>query len=175
MINMKLFSIELKIININAQGFIEGSHFEQILLLVEKKDIDIISIVETWLSPALSNKLIEIEDYKIFRSVRNNKRAKKKKGGGVCCYVRKELKVLRCEKSFKSNHTLIDFCILEIQSVNSKFLFCNIYRHNDNDDSSTNQVFERIIELSIEFKHAFVCGDFNANFFDTHKYAKLQI
>lgn len=123
----------LKIIHFNAQGLLEGMHFEQICDVINKFKLDIIAISETWLNQAISNKTMSINGYQVFRSDRNfNRSIIKKGGGGVCMYVRNGLKVTRTEKSHKTCSKLLDFLFLEIQSSTSKFLICNIYRRGDN-------------------------------------------
>lgn len=173
-LSMKNFK-KLSILNFNAQGLLDASHFEQICVFVEKNNIDIISIEETWLNSSINDKLIAISGYKLYRSDRNLKRAKKKKGGGVCCYIRDNFKIIRAEKSSKSKYSLIDYLIIEIQSDRAKFLFCNFYRHHENPDSDTNEIFEHVVSLSLEYENVFICGDFNANYFEKTKYVKLQI
>lgn len=119
--------------------------------------------------------MIEINEYKIFRSDRNFKRANKQKGGGVCAYIKSNLKAKYLEKSNGTQCSLIDYLILEISSTKTKFLFCNIYRHSDCPDIETNNIFNRINELSVEYLHVIICGDFNANKFNKNKYTKLNI
>lgn len=165
-----------KILVFNAQGLLEGSHLEHIILLNDSLRSDIIAIGESWLNKSVSNKLINIDGYKVYRSDRNFKMKNVKRGGGgVCVYVRENLKVKRIDMSNGSHYTLIDFSILEIQSARTKFLFCNLYRHGDCSDSETNELFNRIIELSVNYQHVVVCGDFNANSFDVNKYSKLNV
>lgn len=78
----------LKIIHFNAQGLLEGTHFENICSMLVKLDVDVIAISESWLNSNISNKMIDINRYQLFRSDRKFKRGLiKKEGGGVCMYV----------------------------------------------------------------------------------------
>ena len=153
---------------------LEAAHFEQICIYVAENNIDIISIQETWLNSSISDNLVAINGYKLFRSDRDVKKSKKKKGGGVCCYIRNNLKAILVEKSSKSKYTLIDFLLVEIISNKSKFFFGNFYRHADNPQYDTNEIFEHVSALSLNYNDVFMCGDFNANYFDAQKYSKLQ-
>lgn len=163
------------ILNLNAQGLLEGNHFEQMCTYINDNRIDIISVEETWLNTTVNNKSVDIEGYKICRSDRNLRRAKKKKGGGVCMYVRNDLKFNVVERKSISKYTLIDYIIMEVIFDKYKFLFCNFYRHCDNPDNDTNEIFERVIEISQKYENVIICGDFNANFYDNAKYRKLQV
>lgn len=164
----------IKILNFNAQGLLESEHFEHIFNYNHDLKADIIAIEETWLHKSIINKMVEMNEYKIFRSDRNFKRANKQKGGGVCAYIKNNLKAKCIEKSNGTQCSLIDYLILEIISPKTKFLFCNIYRHSDCSDIETNNVFNRINELSVEYLHVIICGDLNANKFDRNKYIKLH-
>lgn len=59
-------------------------------------------------------------------------------------------------------------------SKTTKFLFCNVYRRGDCEDVESNEILHRINELSTEYEHVVVCGDFNANRFDANRYSKLS-
>lgn len=166
----------IKIVNFNAQGLLEGSHLEHIHLINGKLGADIVAVSESWLNKSICNKLINMNGYKLIRSDRNFKSKNVRKGGGgVCVFLNDSLRVKCIEKSNGANFSLIDFLILEIQSPKIKFLFCNLYRHGDCSDSETNILFHRIIELSIDYQHVVVCGDFNANAFDGGKFCKLHV
>lgn len=52
---------------------------------------------------------------------------------------------------------------------------CNLYRQGDCPEEESNRIFNLIIDLSVEYQHVIVCGDFNANRFDNSKYSKLHI
>lgn len=163
-------------IHFNAQGLLEGQHFEQICFFTKDLQADVIAIIESWLNKSHKNGLVNINDFQIFRSDRNFKNKNVKKGGGgVCTYIRKGIKAKCIEKSNGSKFTLIDYLILDIQSRNIKILFCNLYRHGNCPDIETDNVFNRINELSIDYEHVIVCGDINANSFDKNKHSKLHI
>lgn len=135
----------LRVVHFNAQGLMEGSHFEHICLKIKDASPDLIIISETWLKSSISNKLVNIDNYKLIRSDRNFKKTNiVKGGGGVCIYARDDYKIKRVEKSNRGQYKQIDFLIAEIQTKKMKFLICGIYRQGDCPDEETNSVFNRI-------------------------------
>lgn len=109
--------------------------------------------------------------YKLYRSDRNFKKENIiKGGGGVCAFIKENLKVKYIGKFNKSGYNFIDFMILEIISKNIKILFTIIYRHGDCTDGETNDVLNKIMELSMNYEHVIVSGDLNANAFDGKQY-----
>lgn len=166
----------IKILNFNAQGLLEGTHLDQILLYNEELKSDVIAISESWLNRSISNGQINIDTYKVFRSDRNHRGTIiRKGGGGVCAYIKDGLKVKCLEKSNGRTISLFDYQILEIQSKGIKFLFCNVYRRGDCADDETDEVLYRINEIGAGYEHVVICGDFNANVFDGQRYSKLDV
>lgn len=71
---------ELKIISLNARSLLPK--IESLQLLVEAEDLDVICVVETWLSAEILDAEISIQGYQCFRRDRN------RHGGGIVVYVR---------------------------------------------------------------------------------------
>ena len=76
--------VQLKIEHINSQSL--QPNLDEIVLLLKKREVDILCISESWLLPIVQDRFINIPHFKIFRCDRG-------KGGGVCIYVRDELQV----------------------------------------------------------------------------------
>ena len=57
---------------------------DEIKLLMNERNADILCISESWLLPSVSDHLVNIHGYKIFRCDGG-------RGGGVCIYVRDDL------------------------------------------------------------------------------------
>lgn len=164
----------VKIVNFNAQGLLEGGHLESIIAINVNLNADVIAISESWLNPSIRNGTISMDSYRLYRSDRNFKRQHiKKGGGGVCVYIKSEFEVKSIEKSNGGRISSFDYMILEVKNRSIKFLFCNLYRRGDCMDTETNEILNRIIELSMEYEHVVICGDFNANRFDVTKFSKL--
>ena len=68
----------------NAQSLL--CNFDEIEYLTVKNDIDILCASETWLLPNISNNLINIPMYNVFR-------CDKGRGGGACIHIKSDLKV----------------------------------------------------------------------------------
>lgn len=61
----------LKMVHFNAQGLLEGMHFEHICEITDRLNLDIILISETWLNKNVSNKMVAMKGFQIYRSDRN--------------------------------------------------------------------------------------------------------
>ncbi len=71
--------IFLTIEHLNAQSLL--GNIDEIALLIKNRNSDILCVSETWLLPNLSDNLVNIPEYKIFRCDSG-------RGGGVCVYVK---------------------------------------------------------------------------------------
>ena len=71
---------ELKILPLNARSLLPK--MESLQLLVEAEDLDVICVVETWLSAEILDAEISIQGYQCYRHDRN------RHGGGIVVYVR---------------------------------------------------------------------------------------
>ena len=71
---------ELKILSLNARSLLPK--MESLQLLVEAEDLDVVCVVETWLSEETLDAEIAIQGYQCFRCDRN------RHSGGIVVYVR---------------------------------------------------------------------------------------
>ena len=78
----------LTIEHINAQSVM--GHLDEIVSLVNDRNIDVLCVSETWLTPIILDKYVNIPNYNIYRH-------DLKPGGGVCIYVRSDVKVTKIE------------------------------------------------------------------------------
>ena len=58
--------------------------------LIYTKPVDIVAVTESWLHNAIENRLLQLNDYNLFRKDRITGR-----GGGVCVYVKKDIPCMR--------------------------------------------------------------------------------
>ena len=72
--------IELKILSLNARSLLPK--MESLQLLAQAEDLDVICVVEIWLSAEILDAEISLCGYQCFRRDRN------RHGGGVVVYVR---------------------------------------------------------------------------------------
>ena len=82
-------------------------HLDEIRFLVKEREIDILCVSETWLTPTILDKYLDIPDFNVFRR-------DLKPGGGVCIYVRSNLKVNKIELQVE-NETLVEDLWIKVQ------------------------------------------------------------
>ena len=67
---------------------------DELRFLLNKIDLDILCISETWLSQITSDNLVSIDGYTLFR----RDRADGRRGGGACIYAKNTLSCIeRCD------------------------------------------------------------------------------
>jgi len=74
---------ELKIVYLNARSILPK--FDELVLMVQAREPDIVSIVESWLDWDVEDSEINISGYQIFRADRS------RHGGGVLVYIKNHL------------------------------------------------------------------------------------
>lgn len=120
------------LLNINVQGIRDATHFDHLILNVNKINPDFIAIQETWLRSYHSNKSVEILNYNIFRCDRKCSKHDRDKGGGVAIYIKNSYKSkkISCLYSNSIGKLLsgIEFLMTEVQNKFSKLLICNVYK-----------------------------------------------
>lgn len=72
--------VGLNVCHINAQSLL--NKIDEVRVIFENSAIDVICISETWLNESISDNLVSLNGYKLFRSDR------KELGGGVSIYIR---------------------------------------------------------------------------------------
>ena len=110
----------LKIEHINAQS-VQGN-IDVIRFLLNKRKVDILCVSETWLTPGVPNKYVNVTDYNIFRR-------DLKPGGGVCIYVRSDLKVREITLAIDSEALVEDLWIQVQYNKLPSIIISTIYRH----------------------------------------------
>ena len=78
----------LKIAHLNAELFKCRQHFIETKQLALERDVDILTIWETWFNSSVSNSVVEIPGYQVYRVDHLGKA-----GAGVCAYVKSTQKV----------------------------------------------------------------------------------
>ena len=78
----------LEIAHLNSELLKCRQHFIETRELALERDFDILTISETWFYSSVSNSVVEIPGYKVYRLDRLGKA-----GAGVCAYVKSTLKV----------------------------------------------------------------------------------
>ena len=153
----------LTIEHINAQSVV--GHLDEIVTLVSDRKIDILCVSETWLTPLITDKYINIPNFDIFRQ-------DLKPGGGVCIYVRNDLKATKVELKVE-NETLVEDLWLQVQFKKlPSILIGTIYRHPKALANSFDYILSLLKEICIRNKPVFIFGDINDDLFQQN--AKLH-
>lgn len=108
----------LSICHLNAQSL--RNKTDELRYIFEESNVDVICISETWLDNTVSDSMVSICGYKVFRSDRATH------AGGVCIYVKTKMK---CHVvAMSSNECAIEFIYVEIscQSDKKTSRWCNI-------------------------------------------------
>lgn len=75
----------LRLFHLNVQSMVKQDKMDFITIWAESTDSDIIVLSETWLKESITNDMINIEEYNVFRSDHVGK------AGGVAVYVKNNL------------------------------------------------------------------------------------
>lgn len=163
----------IQIYNINAQGLHEANHHDNIILQIKNIQPDIITIQETWLRSYHTNKSVEIPSYNILRCDRKGTKSDRGKGGGAAIYVKstyKTKKISCANTTFLPNKLIgVEFIAIEIVTKFAKMLVCTLYRVNTCSNDDFTLLISHILEISINYDHVIITGDFNINTFDDKK------
>ena len=134
-------------------------NLDEIKLLVEDRQIDVLCISETWLSPDLPDHFIDIPNYNLYRCDYG-------KGGGVCIYVKIDLKIkvlnLEIEKLEGVEHIWLT---IQHRMLPSVIIGC-VYRHPKAAVNSFEYISNILKIICMKKKPIFVLGDLNDNQFN---------
>lgn len=100
-----------KIVSINIRSL--TSKFVQLEAILDNTKVDVLCINKSWLGETTNNNQVRINDYKIYRL---NRREKKRGGGGLCAYIygKHIVNAHKYEELNKSNKN-IEVLVLEVQ------------------------------------------------------------
>lgn len=130
------------------------SHLNEVRELIEKVNVDAISVSETWFSDSHNDKLISIPGFSVIRNDRNNRR-----GGGVAIYLRNFYKYRIIYKS--PTNARIEALLIEVLIGNAKILLGVVYNPPPNLIFDTFQ--RNFLDISSKYDHAILAGDFNVD------------
>lgn len=138
---------------------------QEIRLLLHERIIDCLCLTETWLHSLISDDIVSVSGYKLFRKDRPTT-FKKRRGGGIAVYVLEKYDVdeidfdsLKCQD--------VEFSCLKIHGLKVKPVTCvTIYRPPD---GSTPKCIDLLSTLSEKIKkdhggEIVFYGDFNINY-----------
>ena len=113
---------DLSIIQLNIHGLVSKQH--ELLKFIDrcnKRKIDIVILLETWLSPTATKK-INVAGYEYVGESRKNK-----KGGGVGFLISNEIKY-KTRPDLKIDYDIFENCSIEIKAAQKNIVIGSIYR-----------------------------------------------
>jgi hypothetical protein len=158
-----------KIISVNAQSLANVDHVLVFRHLLSDQVVDLIAVSETWLSSKHSDKLCNVEGYKLIRNDREGMR-----GGGVAFFVKNNInfKILSTSPN-THDPTQVEFIICEVTLNHSKLLIAAIYRRPER-HCKFDKFFIELQKYTPTHEEIILLGDFNINFLDnTNKTANF--
>ena len=135
-------------------------HMHELEIILKENEIDIIGLSETRLDSTVTDPMVSIEGYRIFRNDRDAN------GGGIAIYVRSSLPGLRIK--IKSGN--LELLSVEVSPGRAKpFLLACWYRPPTSgvDDETFEKLTKVLSDLDKDEKGIIVVGDTNCDFNDS--------
>ncbi|XP_011158078.1 uncharacterized protein LOC105194715 [Solenopsis invicta] len=131
-------------------------------------DMHIICMSETWLRSKISDALVDLPGYKLFRRDRGGRH-----GGGVAFYLRENLSASILTGSVKMYNGTPEYIIAEIVLEDaSNLLLAMVYRLPN--VGHINEFQQLFLNLQANYRHSVIMGDFNADM-ASNSYDSAQI
>ncbi|XP_074635839.1 uncharacterized protein LOC141894176 [Acropora palmata] len=150
----------LEINHLNAEFFKCRQHFIETKQLALERDFDILTISETWLNSSVSNSVVEIPGYQVYRLDRLGKA-----GTGVCAYVKSTLKVKVLKDLTEMSESGLHQLWIQVQNKKLRsLLVCVVYRPPEIGTACLeNELLPKYIEALSRNKDIVVTGDLNCD------------
>lgn len=121
-----------------------------------ERNTDILCVSETWLTPNVLDKYVNVPDYAVYR-------CDKGRGGGVCIYVKKNLTVMPINTAIDKPDGVEDlWLIVQCRKLPAFIIGC-FYRHPHSSVDTFNYIEEILKFITLRNKAFYVLGDFNYN------------
>lgn len=141
----------LNICHINAQSL--KRKIDEFRHNFEMSGVDIICVSETWFNSSITDSIISVEGYNVYRNDRSSL------GGGVALYVKNNLP---CKVIFKSEQNeKIESIFVELVINTRKILLGCAYRPNCHIPYEC--IFDTILDISVHYDDVIIAGDLNSN------------
>ena len=154
-----------KLLHLNVRSLVKK--IEQVKIMFFNSCLDVITMSETWMTTAVSSKMVNLDDYIMYRQDRNYKAVGKKRGGGLVTYIHSrhaaECEVLQDISRSDRNIEAQWFIINRLNCKN--VVICNMYRPPTGKlDKLIEYLDESIQLLDLAKVEVFVMGDLNVNY-----------
>lgn len=156
----------LNICHINAQSL--RCKIDEFRYIFENSGVDVVCVTETWLNKSMSDTIINLHGFKLYRWDRNtntnsneftNEQYKSPRGGGVAIFVKKSIISKLRFTSLPGEH--IEYLFIEMFANGNKLLLGCVYRPNRT--LPLNDFQSKLETFTILYEDVIVCGDFNSN------------
>lgn len=141
----------LHVVHINAQSL--KNKIDEFRTTFGNSGVDIICVSETWFTASLSDGLVSLAGYTIYRADR------KKHAGGVAVYIKQGLHAKVLLKS--EDLDAIEYLFLEISIGEQRLFLGSVYRPNRN--INTQDLIAKIESKAVAYSDIIIVGDFNSN------------
>ncbi|CAH2016088.1 unnamed protein product [Acanthoscelides obtectus] len=141
----------LKFGHINCRSVLSGFH--EFSTLVQKNNLDIVGISETWLSKDISNDHIRMNGYNCYRCDRDGR------GGGVAVFVNNHY-----NSSIISFGQGLEYIWLKVQLPKQKVAIGIFYRPPHSSVTEAGNTFDNMLPAILaEYDDIILAGDINVN------------
>lgn len=154
----------LKIVNLNIRSLFPK--IAQVEALLEDEGIDVFNLNESWLSPSISNNLLRVNNYKLYRQ----DRALNKKGGGLCVFVSKNLKInVQTYDNLNVSNEHMELLVLTIQQKCTKpITLVSVYRPPQGKQTVFIVLLRNTLKNIPSGSKIVLTGDFNIDYATTN-------
>lgn len=141
----------MNIIHLNAQSLLKK--IDEFRFIFVGSNVDFICVTETWFRSDMPDELAKLDGYYLYRVDRQGH------AGGVAIYVRNGIASrIRLVSDPQDN---MEYIFISVGRDNKTLLIGNVYRPNKL--VRTDELMEKIHEVSMSFNEIIITGDFNSN------------
>nr|CAH7765239.1 unnamed protein product [Callosobruchus chinensis] len=137
------------------------------IFLSQPADYSIFCITETWISPDITDSMLKIENYKLYRADRRVGR-----GGGVCMYIKESV----ATKQISPINTEIEQLWIEVKFKKQIYAIGTVYRPPSYSVVDFLNCLElNIIDMLPKYDEIICLGDFNIDMLRTESSATIKL
>lgn len=153
----------IKIFHVNIRSLLQK--FDEVYATLLNGNLDIVIFTETWLHKNVSDSLIQVDGFNLYRLDRQvtGPSGNCKRGGGICIYVKNEFVVSNWTNYNVSNRD-IEFLTISCKlGFNRNIVLHTVYRPpTGNAQAALDMLYRNIEDLKLHLSgDRFVLGDFN--------------
>lgn len=146
---------DLRVCHVNCQSLF--AHIDVFRNFFGMMDCHIICLSETWLRPGITDAMVRLPGYSLYRCDRLSGM-----GGGVAFYLADHLAASILCSSETATRARPEYIVAEIAAnYRSRLLLAVVYRPPNT--GYLNEFFQRILELQVNYRYLIIFGDFNAD------------